>query len=955
MKKVRLLFVVILTVVMALGLLAPSVSEVEAQALPPTYQAPACKVVEGESIHLGGRAGEEIPISLQAVSENRGGCVWTVGKPAKFGSLEMQANVNELQASYRPDPDYEGMDEFELLVDDLLGLPSRVKVFVDIMPVRQPRILEHETVDENQSTWLQSKPLSGDQLNADGPFIVARPNEDRIEGLSWPVETTFVITIGSNIWSGTTNINGYFDIDTIGYDLVGGSVISVTAGSQSLTYTVSMVKVTGVDPDTNIVSGTSTTGDQIVNEVYSPTWFRHPDGAITDSVGNWSIDFTGKLDLVPGMRGQAFHYEGSNFTIYNWVLRKPILEVNLTKNYVVSDDWEPIVDVTLTMGLSSWTKKTNDNGWVWFNVDTKIDPNMTLSMTNGTATITHKVIDLKVISIDPDTNVVSGSAEAGIVYPAACSPNPGGGSNCYSWLPVEVASDLTWSADFNGKIDIKPRSHGWVIQRDTYGNGTQVDWKLPVPWMEVNVTENSLDGYDLPANAPVQLTIDGVEKGKRTSNASGEVSFYLNNFDVKADQTITLTSGLVSLSYKVQKITVDSINIDSNMVSGKGDPEDSVWVNACSSSSCGWNASSLMANTEGNWSYDFTGLVDLDKTTWGRAYQEDANGNQTWFRWFVPNPIMDVYPMSDLINGYQFKPGGEVNISIGSLSWKATASESGWFGLRTSGHDLVVGDKVIMTQGDLTIDHTVIDLQVTDINVDTNVISGKGLANKVCTLWSYDSFYWETTAMSDGNGNWTKDLTGIYDVKPGSDGSVYQSDDEGDSTIINWYVPNPSFVVYPDYEEISVFDWPANEELKITIGARSWDLTVGSNGWGYLGLDGFDIQAGQVVTVAGSQKTKTHTVIDLTVTAIDVEADVVTGHGAANSAVYVVFFPVPGQGGYGTNIMSDTNGNWKADFSNWTDILPGSLGYVRQADDDGDSTEVGWATETLVYLPMIRR
>jgi Carboxypeptidase regulatory-like domain len=101
----------------------------------------------------------------------------------------------------------------------------------------------------------------------------------------------------------------------------------------------------------------------------------------------------------------------------------------------------------------------------------------------------------------------------------------------------------------------------------------------------------------------------------------------------------------------------------------------------------------------------------------------------------------------------------------------------------------------------------------------------------------------------------------------------------------------------------------------------------------------FDIQPGHVVTVTDGTNTATHVVTDLTVTAVDQNADTVTGTAAAGSEIGVgVFAPA----GPSRNVVAE-GGNWTADFSGLFDIQAGSGGFAIQNDNDGDQTLVFWS------------
>lgn len=359
-------------------------------------------------------------------------------------------------------------------------------------------------------------------------------------------------------------------------------------------------------------------------------------------------------------------------------------------------------------------------------------------------------------------------------------------------------------------------------------------------------------------------------------------------------------------------------------------------------------------DAQGSWSYDFTPFIDIDKTSTGWAYQEDANANITWYRWFVPNPVLTAYPMSDYVQASSFKPGGEVTLSIGSLTWKAVADEDGWLYINTTGHDLVPGDVVVMTQGALSTNHTVIDLQVTEVDDVTDRVTGKAPANSVSTVWGYADDYYETTATADPAGTWVADFSGHLNLQPGTYGWVDQSDAEGDTTEIFWSVPDPYIVAYPQNDLVTVVDWPANTAVEVTIGTQTWDLTTGSGVWVELSLEGFDLKPDHHIVVSGGGITKEHTVFNLSITGIDDENDLVSGHGGANSSVSV-FACDPRGNCYMVDANTDANGNWIADFSDSMHLMPGYTFEVDQQDADGDYTIFTLDYGSKIFLPLIQR
>jgi hypothetical protein len=117
----------------------------------------------------------------------------------------------------------------------------------------------------------------------------------------------------------------------------------------------------------------------------------------------------------------------------------------------------------------------------------------------------------------------------------------------------------------------------------------------------------------------------------------------------------------------------------------------------------------------------------------------------------------------------------------------------------------------------------------------------------------------------------------------------------------------------------------------------------------------FDVQAGHEITITDGTTTKTHTVTDVTVTAVDPDADTISGAAAAGSVVEAR------HEGTVRRVTADGSGNWIADFSapggptpeeqELFDIQSGSSGVVQQVDPDDDRSVVLWQAPALPPPP----
>jgi hypothetical protein len=197
--------------------------------------------------------------------------------------------------------------------------------------------------------------------------------------------------------------------------------------------------------------------------------------------------------------------------------------------------------------------------------------------------------------------------------------------------------------------------------------------------------------------------------------------------------------------------------------------------------------------------------------------------------------------------------------------------------------------------------------------------------------------------MADGNGNWVADFTGYLDLKPGSDGWVYQEDYDENRTEIHWYIPKPYLTAYPVQDYVYSSDWPENTPITLTIGQISWTENSYTNGavYFYLYQDNFDLHGGQQISLTDGSQTITHTVVPISITEINESTETVSGWNWPENELSIYGYT---DGTYsGTfDVTSDSTGNWVADFSGKIDIKPGTYGYARQYDDYGNRTSVYW-------------
>jgi hypothetical protein len=176
---------------------------------------------------------------------------------------------------------------------------------------------------------------------------------------------------------------------------------------------------------------------------------------------------------------------------------------------------------------------------------------------------------------------------------------------------------------------------------------------------------------------------------------------------------------------------------------------------------------------------------------------------------------------------------------------------------------------------------------------------------------------------------------------PGTVIYVFQADEDWDQTQIDASVPQPFFSVSPIEPPDHMWGegWLPDSQVQVAIDGFSTTIPTDGDGR-FEAMDvGFDIQAGQLVTVSqgdDADYVKTHEVLDLTISDVDAVADTVSGVGAADTLTYVNLTAEDS-----VVVSSDAEGSWSADLgSEGLDIVPGTVIYVFQADEDWDQTQI---------------
>jgi hypothetical protein len=381
-------------------------------------------------------------------------------------------------------------------------------------------------------------------------------------------------------------------------------------------------------------------------------------------------------------------------------------------------------------------------------------------------------------------------------------------------------------------------------------------------------------------------------------------------------------------------------------------------------------------------------LFDIKPGTGNEVRQPDEDGDHTDIDWSAYNPTIGVDVDIDRVQGWDWPLGETVSFEIDdpfttenpdytnsatvhSADWDPNLM---WFEFYTNNYDVKPGDVVTATDGNITKQLIVTHFRITGADLDLDIVYGIADPSQEVRIWSIDP---NATRLvtADSNGNWSANFgipgdddseQEILDIRNGSGFDSFVGDEDWDCTRSMWDVPNPSFSARLTENQVHGYEWPLGSSVTLSIDNPNTPLpidytdtaTVVVADWDPdqtfvpFELGSFVLQSGQLVTMSQGGVTKTHTVMNLTVTDVDPVADTVSGTADPGTQVDIghIYCDEHGCSGF-RRVFANASGNWIADFAHVgedndeqdiVDIKPSTGSEARQCDDDGECTTYGW-------------
>jgi hypothetical protein len=392
----------------------------------------------------------------------------------------------------------------------------------------------------------------------ESPRIEVAPDDDWVQSWNqWTPGATISLVIqdGSDVvYSDSQTADGdgnfHFSLWDV-FDLQRGHGVTVSDGTATKTHTVTNLFVDGVDVTADTVFGRANAGSSV------EVWV-HDDGNLTvtaDSSGNWVADFSGMTDLTYLSDGGSRQVDNDGDSTGVW-WASPSFHLSADDGWVQSwNRWKPGATISLSIHdgsavVYSDSQTADSHGNFHFNLwQGYLLPGHLVTVSDGTTTKTHTVIDIHDITIDTDADQVHGLANPGTRVWVWVSMFHGGSGR---WATADSSGN--WTADFSVAADGQPAYDITELTRisvdefDDDGDATQRRFGPPVQ-QNRGVAVTPIDNHVWVANSGVRtvtrLDNDGnvvkvIETGEEPTGVAVDAAGKVWATNMGSDNTVRI-------------------------------------------------------------------------------------------------------------------------------------------------------------------------------------------------------------------------------------------------------------------------------------------------------------------------------------------------------------------------------------------------------------------------------
>ena len=636
------------------------------------------------------------------------------------------------------------------------------------------------------------------------PTMTAYLHYNQIRTYGWNPGVKSEVKIGLQTWEATADENGRYTLSLSPYTLKAGDVVELRNLDDPTqlveSYTVKWLSITSydmandtfsgkADPNLKFEVGVSTKDEPYLGEIIT-----------ADANGDFTVDFSGKFDIRPGtlLSAQASAAGPTGLVIHgsyvDLMIRDPFIEAYLNDSYLILRDWKPNGSVTIRIEDLQWTVTPDVSGTAYFTIPGNaviLKPGTVITADDGEFIRSHTLFDLRITTIDKALDLLEGESLPNAKLRLYASD----GALNHQYLDITSGTNGLWVANLAGKIDIMPGTYGWLKQSDIQKNTTILEWRTGNPKIEVYPFRNDLLVFGCRAKDEIKVTIGG-DWLLQIANSSGYAFFNFNlmPLDIKEGTIIQASCDGATTSYTTAELSWTAVDPIADKITGKAAAGTSISVYVSTNTGIVYAPSPIVSDASGNWVADFSGVVDITRTSRGRAVIFESSGHRTAIDWYMINPQFMVYidnSLQAIIDGERiwissWWPERDVELTISGQTWKSRTSYNGFADFPLIDFDVEGGQVLTVSDGTNSLQYTVssIDLEVVDIQ--KNLISGTGKPGSefqllVCLEWMCDQFQ----GVVGPTGRWSISLAGVTTLSSHHTVDVLVSDSMG-STFTAW-------------------------------------------------------------------------------------------------------------------------------------------------------------------------
>jgi oligopeptide transport system substrate-binding protein len=353
-----------------------------------------------------------------------------------------------------------------------------------------------------------------------------------------------------------------------------------------------------------------------------------------------------------------------------------------------------------------------------------------------------------------------------------------------------------------------------------------------------------------------------------------------------------------------------------------------------------------------------------------------------------PTLRVDSYNFS--AEGYEWPLGAQVTLSVedpetdASPDYTAAATldpNQTYISFNLNGVDLHPGVTVALSDGTTTKEVLLGSLDAVRPYPGQSLVNGVADPNSLITVGYWEGMtYAYRRLQASGDGNWQVDFSVLSDpgdqgivsqLLPGSGCQACQVDAEGDGQCYSFQVLDPRIIARPWSNTVVAQDWapgailtlrvddpqtPATPDYTAVQTAKPYKWDTRYTRIHFYLAQALNLRAGMEITLGDGVITKTHTIVDMSITAVDIVADKVSGLAPPGSILGLSAYDNYNDA-YREVEAGEEGGTWEVDFSqaapgeNTADLGPGTQISVQQWDVDGDNTQLNLPANTNMYAP----